>query len=523
MNNNIYSNQELLKHKLFLEQLFLLDIEPKETLDRNLESAPEPLPQHLDKQHSVAAFQTKAKTSINPISVYALVVTLLLLLPSNRDRADGKTVAVSQEQKQIELLSAKLQQLESQTEILAVEIASNQKQPNPAVEYSTLPPSVVETDPATTVQAEAPLELAPTVSYNQPNSLKLPEYQLAAIPIPTPPPPTLWQSDSADGANVIPPPLKSQPLLLPVAALPSFSDSLQPGLGTISNSAQLPAPPLLIATGAEASIAPTTQQVQQPLQQWLGQTDMVYYSHSYGRQDVATVEQSSIDESVSTAQQQDERDLTQYLTSTQRAETQLEQNSLDPNLLEDSTSIAESLPYENDPSIEEEVVPTLEREPNPQQSLMVDSEDLDLALYLDSIPLLEEQSQAETESSNTMVETPVPQPSLFSDEDLAGYLSSTPLLDEKTIQQALGTSPSTETVQHQADSTATVNPVETVAIKTSEATQQLDPESRIQPSSVTIAVDESQEKLALFADEDLKQFLTSTPLFSDEILKQKLR
>jgi hypothetical protein len=523
MNNNIYSNQELLKHKLFLEQLFLLDIEPKETLDRNLASAPEPLLQHLDKQHSVAASQTKAKTSINPISVYALAVTLLLLLPSNRDRADGKTVAVSQEQKQIELLSAKLQQLESQTEILAVEIASNQKQPNPAVEYSTQSPSVVETDPATTVQAEAPLELAPAVSYNQPNSLKLPEYQLPAIPIPTPPPPTLWQSDSADAANVIQP-LKSQHLLLPVAVLPSFSDSLQPGLGTISNSAQLPAPPLLIETGAEANIAPTSQQVQQPIQQWLGQTDMVYYSHSYGRQDEATVEQSSIDESVSTAQQQNESDLRQYLTSTPLAETLLEQNSLDANLVEDSISIAESLPHENESSIEEEVVPALDQEPTQQQSLMVDSEDLDLALYLDSIPLLEEQSQAETESSNTMVETPVSQPSLFSDEDLAGYLSSTPLLDEKTIQQALGTSPARETeVEQQTDSTVTVNPVETVAVKTSEPTQELEVESKMQPSSISTIVDQSEEQLTLFADEDLKQFLTSTPLFSDEILKQKLQ
>lgn len=81
------------------------------------------------------------------------------------------------------------------------------------------------------------------------------------------------------------------------------------------------------------------------------------------------------------------------------------------------------------------------------------------------------------------------------------------------------TSPSTESeAQHLADATLTVSTSETVITQNLEPTPQLNGDNSIQP----IAVDQSPEKPSLFADEDLKQFLTSTPLFSDEVLNQKL-
>lgn len=513
MNNNI-TNQQLLKDKLFLEKVFLLNIESRPEKSASVTEVSEnriARPQ-TDARNTVNNSQTKAvATSLNPLSIYALVVTLLLLFPSNRDRANSKTIAVNQEQKQIELLQAQLQQLELKTEILAVEIATNREQPNLAVESSPESPAVVETNPSTNVQAA---ESTPTVTVNQSQAklLQLPQYQLPPLPIPTPLPPTmrpLWSADSTDGAKAALP-LNNQPLLLTVPSLPSFPNSLQPESET--RSAKFTAPPLLMETNTETSITPATQQAPQPIQQWLGQTDMVYFSHSFGRQDQATVESSS-DVSVSTVQQPDDRDLSQYLTSTQRAETKLEQNALEADLAEDATLIATSLP-EHDSSIEQELFPTSELEPTSPQPLFIDSEELDLALYLDSP--VEEKSQLQTESAAAL-------PSLFSDDDLARYLNTSSLLDDHVVQQALGTPATATENEQQTDSTATVNPVETVAANTSEPTQELEVESTMQPNSTSTAVEQSEAQLTLFADEDLKQYLTSTPLFSDKVLKQKLQ
>lgn len=525
MNNNI-TNQQLLKDKFFLEKVFLLNIESRPEKSASVTEATEKnlaRPQ-IDARNTVKNPQTKAvATSLNPLSIYALVVTLLLLFPSNRDHVNSKTVEVDREQKQIELLQAQLQQLELKTEILAVGIATEGEQPSLAVESSSKLPVVNETNSTTTVEA-AESTPAVTVSESQLNSQQLPIYQLPALPIPTPPPPTiqpLWSVNVAEEQAISP--LVNQPLLLTVPSLPSFPNSLQPESET--RSAKFTAPPLLMETNTETSITPATQQAPQPIQQWLGQTDLVYFSHSFGRQEQAKVESSS-DVSVSTVQQQDDRDLSQYLTSTQRAETQLEQNSSEADLAENATLIATSLPDHDqrserkgdsvrlmrpslhggvisDSSIEQKLVPTSELEQTSSQPLMVDSEELDLALYLDSP--VEEQSQLQTESAAAL-------PSLFNDDDLARYLNTSSLLDDRVVQQALGTS-----------ATAIVNSVETVATNTSEPTQELKVESTMQPNSTSTAVEQSEAQLTLFADEDLKQYLTSTPLFSDKVLKQKLQ
>ncbi len=533
MNNNIYSNQELLKHKLFLEQLFLLDIEPKETLDRNLESAPEPLPQHLDEQHSVAASQTQAKTSINPISVYALAVTLLLLLPSNRDRVNGKTVIqntasqieFSQDQEKIKVLEAKLLSLESKTQVLALEIATNSQQKPLLVTETVEQPTISQSEPST--------EPSPIINHDNLNQRTV--YQPPSIPIPIPTQraiSTPSQPSSLDGINALPT-ASSQPMLLPVSALPTFSETLnQPGSTIASNAAQLPAPPPIIESVSSLTIEdkvvipPTIPKpVPQPAEQWLGQTDVVYYSHSFRRQNLPVAEQQSVEASEGIPEQSllSERDLNQYLVSTPLAAevSQLNQQSADSDspdsLLINQPFAADENP---EPATEEESVPAVDSELSQQQSLIADSEDLDLAQYLDSTPLFEEQPKSEIELSNTISDLAESQePSLFSDQDLAQYLSSTPLLEDKIVRQTLGTSPSTESeAQHLADATLTVSTSETVITQNLEPTPQLNGNNSIQP----IAADQSPEKPSLFADEDLKQFLTSTPLFSDEVLNQKL-
>ena len=81
MHNNTHRNQQLKRDRLFLERIFLLDIEQRETSSNkgNIENIS-------------AHFHKSSTAPISLVSIYAIVVTLLLLLPSNHEKVNSKTV-----------------------------------------------------------------------------------------------------------------------------------------------------------------------------------------------------------------------------------------------------------------------------------------------------------------------------------------------------------------------------------------------------------------------------------------------
>lgn len=546
MNNNTHRNQQLIRDRLFLEKIFLLDIEQRrEATVTDLTSSLEHLGEQsndsnnaqLSDENAVLASSRKRTTApMSLVSIYAIVVTLLLLLPSNRNRANGKTIlkdvvplwytashiVVDQDQERVKLLETKLQQLEAKTQILASEIAANSEQKSF---------SIVETVEPATSSFEQPSGQSRFA--NPDNSTQRTTYQLPPLPVPTPPAialQTLSQPESLDTTNKSQP-LESQLTLLPVLALPSFTQTfVQPALEDASAidklQHQLPsAPPVMkpeidlslqIETKEESLFATAEEEVEQPAEQWLGQTNVVYYSHSFNRQEESAAEQQQSDTTLENTTEQSlfaDEDLKQYLISTPLSidteETDGEQlfnsdsqdtDQLNQSLLDDESD--ESL-------VELELVNSSDIELNQQQSVISDNEDL--AQYLDSTPLFDDESKSQTELLSTASNSVESQePSLFDDQDLARYLNSAPLLDDEILQQKLGTSPSTDSeAQDQAD-------------KNSESIEQPSSE-KVQQSSITANHIEPETKQPLFADEDLKQFLTSTPLLSDDIFKEKLK
>ena len=579
MNNNTHRNQQLIRDRLFLEKIFLLDIEQRrEATVTDLTSSLEHLGEQsndsnnaqLSDENAVLASSRKRTTApMSLVSIYAIVVTLLLLLPSNRNRANGKTIlkdvvplwytashiVVDQDQERVKLLETKLQQLEAKTQILASEIAANSEQKSF---------SIVETVEPATSSFEQPSRQSRFA--NPDNSTQRTTYQLPPLPVPTPPAialQTLSQPESLDATNKFQP--ESQLTLLPVLALPSFTQTFaQPALEDASAidklQHQLPsAPPVMkpeidlslqIETKEESLFATAEEEVEQPAEQWLGQTNVVYYSHSFNRQEESAAEQQQSDTTLENTTEQSlfaDEDLKQYLISTPLSidteETDGEQlfnsdsqdtDQLNQSLLDDESD--ESL-------VELELVNSSDIELNQQQSVISDNEDL--AQYLDSTPLFDDESKSQTELLSTASNSVESQePSLFDDQDLARYLNSAPLLDDEILQQKLGKSPSTDSeAQDQADEseTATIEAEERTradvrrlssnggfgmlwdaADKNSESIEQPSSE-KVQQSSITANHIEPETKQPLFADEDLKQFLTSTPLLSDDILKEKLK
>lgn len=88
----------------------------------------------------------------------------------------------------------------------------------------------------------------------------------------------------------------------------------------------------------------------------------------------------------------------------------------------------------------------------------------------------------------------------------------------------MGTSPTTQATKQQTtnDNIAIVDSTEATTIQSSEFTQEFETENSVE-TDLLIAAANPVEESSLFADEDLKQFLVSTPLFSEETIQQKLK
>ena len=219
----------------------------------------------------------------------------------------------------------------------------------------------------------------------------------------------------------------------------------------------------------------------EPLGQWLGQTDAVYYSYSFHHHDEGEVEEqslTSVSEDIAQTEQPvaKDEDLKQYLMSTPLSQD-------------------ESVPLSIDDEAEAE----------------------------------KELLEASSDSSDFQ---PIP---LFDDEDLARYLNSGTLFDDDILQQKLGTAPETQgiaaleteaeipeaAVREKVTPELQSEPLVSSAASDRWSTERSSKENIAQLSS-TLEHGESQAEQPLFADEDLRQFLSSTPLFSDDILKRKL-
>ena len=485
MKNNISKHQQLPQDQLFLERVFLLDIEScSQTNATDLTSALKPQCQEnaifvetLDDVRPNDGCTISApvpKRTVSFVSIYAIVVTLLLLLPSNREGANSKTVLkdAERENERISQLETKIQQLEAKTQILASQVnVDSQHESSPLIETAE-PVSLPVHSTATELEA---IDLEPERGVD--NSTQrttdidrlppLPKTASSPVVIQTP-----IQSAIADtvGTAIIPidwlsplpvptpPPLTTQissPLPLP----PTFAPTAT-AVDTVNLNSSIES---MLEIKSEVIVPKTTveEKIDKPAEQWLGQTDVVYYSFSF--QEDSTSENLAEPE----ASSPDDEDLKQYLTAVKS-----------PSKVQAG---------------EQPTSPLLSTE----QPIVSDSYDL-----------------SSTASDNEELK----QPKLFDDEDLARYLDSAPLLDDDFVGQILGTSPSTELkTQSETDNK------EAVTFEEADKNSEPNAQNIVRQSSTNSDLVELKTKQPLFADEDLRQFLTHTALFDDTTLKAKLK
>ena len=518
MQNNTNKNQQLLKDRLFLEKVFLLDIESdRKTNTRDLTPILEPQSKQSDRSNDVRLSDVDLVSTpvpqrtiapISLVSIYAVVVTLLLLLPSSREGANSKTILkdAERENERISLLETKIQQLEAKTQILASEVNIDPQHESLPVVETAKPVSLPVHSAATELEAisldrERNVDNTAQLPTDTDRLPPLPETASSSVVIQT----SIQSAivDTVDTAIIPtdrlpplpvpePPSFVSQtPLLLP---LPPTSVRTVTAINTADpNFLAEPEVEPKLEIKSEIIVPETTveEKIEKPAEQWLGQTDVVYYSFSF--QEDSTSENLAEPE----ASSPDDEDLKQYLTSVPRSTKQLVAS--DRILDSDSQPIAEPTQLLPDVKNNESLAGS--------KSIGSSSEE-DLEQYLDSGSLFDNES----ELPSTGFDSQKPSlPTLFNDEDLAQYLDA-PLLDDELVRQILGTSISTE--QNEA-----------AISEEAEADEHLkSTEQKMISRSLAIEVEsESQAQQPLFADEDLRQFLTHTPLFSDRVLKEKLK
>ena len=519
MHNNTYRNQQLLRDKLFLERVFLLDIEQLPEADGTDEVSLS-MPQGTREQSNISKHSHKSSIApISFVSIYAVVVTLLLLLPSNRERANSKTIVVERENEQIKLLSTKLQQIQAQTQSIELQIAAQSEQkPVPVVK-------TIEPVTSSTEQASVKPKVTYTFEGNQ-----LPEHG-NLLPVPAPPP--FVEQTSLP------------PIFVDTVAKAEFVE-IEPAFYDASEAPGAePEKELKPQVKSEAIVDEEIPESQpEPLGQWLGQTDAVYYSYSFHHHDEGEVEQqslTSVSEDIAQIEQTlpKDEDLKQYLMSTPLSndESKVEEqtsNSISENLTEAEQPLLENEDLEQ--HLESTPVSIDDEAEAEKQLASSISDDEDLEHYLDATPLFEVESDQEEELLGVSSESPISQAqSLFDDEDLARYLNSGTLFDDDILKQKLGTaqeSPTRAALETEAEIPEAAvrekvtpelqsEPLVSSAASDRWSTERSSEENIAQLSSTLEHGDESQAEQPLFADEDLRQFLSSTPLFSDDIIKTR--
>ena len=300
------------------------------------------------------------------------------------------------------------------------------------------------------------------------------------------------------------------PLLLP---LPPTSVRTMTAINTADlNSPVEPEVEPKLEIKSEIIVPETTveEEIDKPAEQWLGQTDVVYYSFSF--------QENSTPENLAEAEASlpDDEDLKQYLTAVKsRSKVQAGEQptssllSTEQPLTSDRILDSDSQPIAEPTQL---VLDVKNNESLAEPKSLGSSSEEDLEQYLDSSPLFDNKSELPSTGFDSKKSS---LPTLFEDEDLTRYLDA-PLLDDELVRQILGTSTSTERNE---------------AARSEEAEADGNPKSTEQPSeekiilrSMAIEVErESQARQPLFADEDLRQFLIYTPLFSDSVFKEKLK
>ena len=490
MQNNTNKNQQLLKDRLFLEKVFLLDIEScsqtnATDLTTTLESQSKLFGNSNvrsgDRDTVPEPVSRRTISPVNFVSIYAIVVTLLLLLPSNREGANSKTIlkdtashiAVEQENERISLLETKIQQLEAKTQTLALEVATSSEQKLlPAVETISSVPLPAQESPTKLEATELNREQSVDNSTQQTTD------RLPPLPVPAPP---YFVSQT------------TSPLPLPPTSVRTV---------TAINTADLNSPvepevepKLEIESRVIVSETTVEEKIEKPAEQWLGQTDVVYYSFSF--------QENSTSENLAEAESSlaDDEDLKQYLTTVSRSTEQLVAS--DRSKDSDSQPAAEL----------KQLLVNGKDQKSLAESKLVTAEGFER--YSDSSSLRSDRSDL---SSTVSDSEEIGQPSLFEDEDLARYLDSAPLLDDEYIRQILGTSPSTKLkTQSETDKK------EALTSEEADKNSEFGAPKIVRQSSTDSVLAKPKTERPLFADEDLRQFLTHTALFDDSTLKQKLK
>ncbi len=549
MKNNISKNQQLLKDRLFLEKVFLLDIESdRKTNTTDLIPILEPQSKQSDRSNDVRLSDVdlvstpvpqRTITPISLVSIYAVVVTLLLLLPSNREGANGKTILkdIEPENERISLLETKIQQLEAKTQILALQATADSEHKSlPVVETArpvSLPIQSEQAPPcddgacsdrwstatgleAINLEPERGVDNSTQRTTDTDRLPPLPETASSPVVIQTP-----IQSSIADTLDTAiipidrlsplpvptPPPLTTQissPLPLP----PTFAKT-EIAVDTVNlNSSTKP----MLEIKSEVIVPETTveEKIDESAEQWLGQTDAVYYSFSF--------QENSTSENLAEAEASlpDDEDLKQYLTAVKsRSKVQAVEQPTSSLLSTEQPIVSDrSLDSDSQPAAElKQLLVDGQDQKSLAESKLVTAEGFEQ--YSDSSFLRSDRSNL---SSTVSDSEELGQPKLFEDEDLARYLDSAPLLDDEYIRQILGTSPSTELkTQSETDKK------EAVTFEVADKNSELNAPKIVRQSSTDSDLVEPKTERPLFADEDLRQFLTHTALFDDSTLKQKLK
>lgn len=366
----------------------------------------ETLAENSNDDDSVVAPLVKVKSPTNYGLLYVLAFILLLFLPSNRHAASSKTVQqdsqdnVAQNREQIELLESKLQELDSKTQILTAQVAT----------YSIDSLVKIPSEEAGT-ETKASTEVDSVVAIENLN--QLPEYELPSIPLPIPAPPPITTLSELSSINVtVPFPNVTNDSLLPVPALPVFGESLN----LVTNGSEVsqlpPPPPESLTTNLVENPIPENNAVTstpaapvaQAPQQWLGQTDTVYFSGSFQQESTPKLQLETAYEMPDLSFLSSE-DLNQYLIIKPSTTPEIDQELLDSELQDSAESNQLAVRVEN---------------------AEFDTQSSELQVSLNESIISEINPDT---SSNSVVS----KPALFDDNDLSNYLDDTPLLDDKFI------------------------------------------------------------------------------------------
>ena len=476
MKNNQQDSQ-FDNEQLLFRQMFLLPGDVKASYDSN------------DSQRRV-------KVKPNLLSIYAIAVTLLLVLSAQNSMADNK-VTPQPDEARLASLEQKLEQ--SQTRMIALE-SKLISTVEAAIATNTSRAKVTSTE-VTTPQVE-PL---PSVDINQ----------LPLLPVTKLPPPSFFQTSP----SVL-------PLAVPQPASPKTDPSaliLQPQ-PAIATEAVSPAPPPLV-TPSETELKSDAQSP------WLGHTDAVYYSSAFESANVADLPARDNGNSSSTVAlaTTETSDLTSSLTADSSLPT-ANTNTAPINLellteVESKIdSVTELKPLFSDEDLAQYLssAPPLDRqvvEQEPEILATVAQLDIDRPAeseVLDTDAAVEESGDLANKPAKAIDNSTTKSDSLFSDEELARRLKSAPLLEDHIVAQKLATAPTIaqldarERDEQQIDATSSGS---TVAANEVEV---------INLELLAKSDEDISQSQSSFSDEDLARYLSSTPLLDDKIIARKL-